>query len=328
MNVDNVSILSEARLAENPAPIKPNPKLNMAIAFVVGLMTAVGLAFLLEFLDNTIKTEKDVENYLGIAVIGVIPPFEVDSEQLQESEKGRRNKRGENIARRKRRENQASTRNLIAKVDPKSPVSEQYRTLRSNLQFASIDRELRTIMVTSSNPGEGKSTTIANLAVVLAQQGNRVLLIDADMRKPSVHYTFQCPNTQGLTSVLTKQASLEEAVYCSAVENLTILTSGPIPPNPSELLSSKAMDLLLTSSRGVYDILLLDTPPILAVTDAQVLANICDGVVLVINSGKTEVDHAIKAKDLLINMKAKLLGVVLNQKEAMKNDNYYYYGEK
>lgn len=219
-----------------------------------------------------------------------------------------------------------ATRGLITKVDPKSPVSEQYRTIRTNLHFASIDQELKTIMVTSSNPSEGKSTTIANLAVVLAQQGNSVLLIDADMRKPSVHYTFRCPNTKGLTTVLTKQASLEEAVFASDVENLHILTSGPIPPNPSELLSSKAMELMLTSAKVTYDFVLLDTPPVLAVTDAQVLGNICEGVVLVVSSGKTEVEQAVRAKDLLEKSKAKILGVVLNEKEV-KQSQYYYYGK-
>ncbi|OIJ11255.1 capsular biosynthesis protein [Anaerobacillus alkalilacustris] len=220
-----------------------------------------------------------------------------------------------------------ATRGLITKVDPKSPISEQYRTIRTNLQFASVDQELKTIMVTSANPSEGKSTTIANLAVVLSQQGNSVLLIDADMRKPSVHYTFRCQNTKGLTTVLTKQSSLEEAVFASDVENLHILTSGPIPPNPSELLSSKAMELLLTSAKVTYDFVLIDTPPVLAVTDAQVLANICEGVVLVVSSGKTEIEQAVKAKDLLDKSRAKTLGVVLNQKEAKQSQYYYYYGK-
>lgn len=233
------------------------------------------------------------------------------------------------MLRRNRKKQQASsTRSLITKVDPKSPVSEQYRTIRTNLQFASIDKELKSIMVTSSNPSEGKSTTIANLAVVLAQQGNSVLLIDADMRKPSVHYTFRCPNTRGLTSVLTKQSTLEDAVYASDVENLHLLTSGPIPPNPSELLGSKAMEYLLNSTNVPYDVILVDTPPILAVTDAQVLANLCDGVILIVSSGKTEVDAAIKAKDLLEKSSAKILGAVLNEKEMNQSNYYYYYGKE
>ncbi|MCT8140340.1 CpsD/CapB family tyrosine-protein kinase [Anaerobacillus sp. CMMVII] len=231
------------------------------------------------------------------------------------------------MVRRKRKEQSNSVRALITKVDPKSPISEQYRTIRTNLQFASIDRQLRNIMVTSTSPAEGKSTTIANLAVVLAQQGNRVLLVDADLRKPTVHYTFRCPNTKGLTSVLTKQAQLEDAIMLTDVENLDILTSGPVPPNPSELLSSKSMELLLTSTTVPYDIILLDTPPVLVVTDAQLLANICDGVVLVVSSGKTEIEQAIKAKELLEMSKAKILGAVLNNKDVKHSQNYYYYGK-
>lgn len=213
---------------------------------------------------------------------------------------------------RKKRNPQVNSqvRKLITKYNPKSPISEQYRTIRTNLQFASIDQQLRTIMVTSSTPGDGKSTTVANLAIVMAQQGNKVLLIDADLRKPTTHYTFRCPNTQGLTSVLTKQSTLEESVYRSDVENLFIIPSGPIPPNPSELLSSKSMELLLESAQVPYDIVLIDTPPVLAVTDAQVLAKNCDGSVLVVSSGKTEVESAVKAKDLLEKTGTKILGVI------------------
>lgn len=232
------------------------------------------------------------------------------------------------LKRNRKKQQSTNARSVIAKTDPKSPVSEQYRTIRTNLQFASIDKELRTIMVTSSSPGEGKTTTISNLAVVLAQQGMRVLLIDADLRKPNIHYTFRCPNTKGLTSVLTKQSTLEAATSSPDVENLEILTSGPIPPNPSELLGSEAMARLLSSTKGTYDIVLIDTPPIITVTDAQVLANMCDGAVLVLSSGRTEVDQAVKAKDLLEKAQAKILGVVLNEKAVKQSQYYYYYGKE
>lgn len=232
------------------------------------------------------------------------------------------------LARKKRNLQNTQVRKLITKYSPKSPISEQYRAIRTNLQFASIDQELRTIMVTSSTPGDGKSTTAANLAIVMAQQGNRVLLIDADLRKPTSHYTFRCPNTKGLTSVLTKQATLEESVYRSDIENLSVLTSGPLPPNPSELLSSKSMELLLESAQVPYDIVLIDTPPILAVTDAQVLAKQCDGSVLVVSSGKTEIDSAVKSKELLLKTGTKILGVILNRKKDNSNTHYYYYAEK
>lgn len=219
-------------------------------------------------------------------------------------------------------------RKLVVKNDPKSPVSEQYRTIRTNIQFSQIDNEIRTLMVTSSGPGEGKSTTVANLATVFAQQGNKVLLVDADMRKPTVHYTFSITNTFGLTTVLTKQSDLDDAVTQIDTSNLYVLSCGPIPPNPSELLSSRAMDEFLETALNVYDLVIFDTPPVLVVTDAQLLANKCDGTVLVVSSGFTEKENAVKAKEQLTTSKAKLLGVILNNKKQEQSQYYYYYGGK
>jgi capsular exopolysaccharide synthesis family protein len=217
-------------------------------------------------------------------------------------------------------------RKLITKNDPKSPISEQYRTIRTNIQFSSIDQEVSTLMVTSSGPGEGKSTTVANLAVVFAQQGKSVLLVDADLRKPTVHYTFNLTNTTGLTSVLTNQLPLSEAVKLTDVANLLVLPSGPIPPNPSELLGSRAMKAFLENAQRDYDFILFDTPPVLAVTDAQILANQCDGTILVVSSEKTETEQALKSKELLTSAQAKLMGVVLNNKKVDTSAQYYYYG--
>lgn len=218
-------------------------------------------------------------------------------------------------------------RSLITHNNPKSPISEQYRTIRTNIQFSSIDTQYQTLLVTSAGSSEVKSTTVANLAVVLAQQGKSVLLVDGDLRKPTVHYTFKVSNIQGITNVLTKQRSLENTVQQTEVEHLYLLTSGPIPPNPSELLNSKAMENMIEDAKSKYDYVLFDSPPVLAVTDAQVLANRCEGVILVTSSGKTEREDAAKAKDLLENAKAKILGVVLNAKDMSDND-YYYYGLK
>ncbi|MGP7818735.1 CpsD/CapB family tyrosine-protein kinase [Niallia sp. 01092] len=218
-----------------------------------------------------------------------------------------------------------SKRKLITKLDPRSPISEQYRTIRTNILFSSVDKEIRTIMVTSTGPGEGKSTTAANLAVVFAQQGKTVLLVDADLRKPTVHYTFNLINTTGLTSVLTNQVSLKEAIHINDENNLYILPSGPIPPNPSELLGSRAMQYFMEQALEEFDMILFDTPPVLAVTDAQILANECDGSVLVVSSGKTEKDGLLKTKELLSASKGKILGVVLNNKKRDKKGGYYYY---
>ncbi len=215
-------------------------------------------------------------------------------------------------------------RQLITITNPKSTISEAFRTLRTNIQFASLDKDIRTLMVTSSGPAEGKSTTIANLAIVMAQSEKRVLLVDADMRKPTVHHIFRVSNRAGLTNVLIGQFSLEEMVRPTLVDGLDILTSGPIPPNPSELLASKRMSMLMSEMMDQYDMVLFDTPPVIAVTDAQILASQVDGVLLVVFYGKTPKEAALKAKNQLDNVKAKLLGVVLNNKQ-IKGDNYYYY---
>lgn len=219
-------------------------------------------------------------------------------------------------------------RKLVVKNDPKSPVSEQYRTIRTNIQFSTVDNEIRTLMVTSSGPGEGKSTTAANLATVFAQQGNKVLLVDADMRKPTVHYTFSLTNTNGLTTVLTKQSDLIGAATQIDSSNLYVLPCGPVPPNPAELLSSRSMDEFVEAALNEYDMVIFDSPPVLVVTDAQLLANKCDGTVLVVSSNFTEKENAIKAKEQLTTSKAKLLGVILNNKKQDKSQYYYYYGGK
>ncbi|MGG7619573.1 CpsD/CapB family tyrosine-protein kinase [Bacillus coreaensis] len=219
-----------------------------------------------------------------------------------------------------------SKRKLIVKNDPRSPVSEQYRTIRTNIQFSTVDSDIQTLMITSSGPGEGKSTTTANLATVFAQQGKRVLLVDADMRKPTVHYTFSLTNTFGLTTVLTKQMDLLDAATELDTSNLFVLPSGPIPPNPSELMGSRAMDEFLELAKREFDLVIFDTPPVLAVTDAQILANRCDGTILVVSSGTTEKENAVKAKELLTAAQSKILGVVLNNKKQDMNQQYYYYG--
>jgi capsular exopolysaccharide synthesis family protein len=231
----------------------------------------------------------------------------------------------------KRKKKVATTdpsRKLIANLDPKSPISEQYRTIRTNVQYSSVDKELKTLMVTSSGPGEGKSTTAANLAVVFAQLGKKVLLVDADLRKPTVHRSFGVNNLFGFTTVLTKQATLASSVLDTEEKDLYILTSGPIPPNPAELLSSKSMEQFMEEAKEQFDYVLFDTPPLLAVADPQILANKVDGSIFVVYSGRTQIDQAKKAKELLENAQSKLIGVVLNHKEMKNNEYYYYYGSK
>lgn len=217
-------------------------------------------------------------------------------------------------------------RHLITKLSPRSPVSEQYRTVRTNLQFAMVDKELEALVVTSSGPEEGKSMTTANLAVVYAQQGKKVLLIDADLRKPTVHYTFRLDNLQGLSSVLVGEESFEDAINTTDVENLDVISCGPIPPNPSELLGSRRMQAVLQKAKEFYDVVIFDTPPVLAVTDAQILTNIADGALLVIRSNQTEFEAVERAKDALNTSHGKLLGTVLNDRDKKSSNYYYYYG--
>ncbi|MFT9486546.1 MAG: CpsD/CapB family tyrosine-protein kinase [Tepidibacillus sp.] len=213
---------------------------------------------------------------------------------------------------------------LITFHDPKNPVAEAFRTIRTNIQFASIDNPLRSIMVTSTGPSEGKSTIIANLAVVMAQSEKKVLLIDADLRKPTVHHTFHIPNRVGLTNLLVGDEEIDQVVQQSELPNLSILTSGPIPPNPAELLSSKKMSRLVEEFVSSYDLVLFDAPPVVAVTDAQILSGYTDGVMLVVNAGKTHREMALKAKQQLEHVQANVIGVILNNKD-MKEQGYYYY---
>ncbi|WP_405097367.1 CpsD/CapB family tyrosine-protein kinase [Oceanobacillus sp. FSL H7-0719] len=220
----------------------------------------------------------------------------------------------------------SNVRHLITQINPKSPISEQYRTVRTNMQFASVDKELKTLIVTSSGPAEGKSSTTANLAVVYAQQGKKVLLVDADLRKPTMHYTFRLDNLRGLSNVLVGENTIDEATNHTDVELLDVMTCGPIPPNPSELLASKKMETFLKEALFNYDMVIFDTPPVLAVTDAQILADIVDGSILVVRSGGTEIELAQRAKEALAPAKAKLLGVVLNGREKKASNYYYYYG--
>jgi len=216
-------------------------------------------------------------------------------------------------------------RALIAHTQPKSPITESYRTLRTNIEFSAIDGQLKKMMITSAGPGEGKSTTAINLAIVYAQSEKKVALVDADLRKPVIHRIFQISNRKGLTTFLTGQNELSEVLYRSHVDHLDLLPAGPIPPNPAEMLASRRMATLLEDLAGKYDVVILDTPPVLAVTDAQIIASQCDGVLFVISQGKVKRDLAVKAKAGLEHVKARILGTVLNNVDRNSGESYYYY---
>lgn len=203
--------------------------------------------------------------------------------------------------------------NLVSLLNPSSPVSEVYKTLRTNIQFSSFDTKLQVIMVTSSIKGEGKTTTISNLAVAYAQEGKKVLLVDCDLRSPSVHEVFSQKNGGGLSSILAGQHAWQEIVRDTAADKLSLLTSGPIPPNPAELLGSPRMSELIEELRGHYDMILLDAPPTLAVTDSLVLSGLCDGVIMVVLAGKVDKNLVKKTAAGLTHVNARLLGTVLNR---------------
>lgn len=220
---------------------------------------------------------------------------------------------------------------LVAYSEPKSAAAEAYRTLRTNITFASPDKPVHTLLVTSTSPDDGKSTTIANLAITFAAAGSPTVLVDADLRRPHLHTIFGLQNDAGLTTLVAEMARNRGGaapplpLQQTQVENLQVLTSGPVPPNPAEILSSQRMGELLAMLRSQAEYVLIDTPPIIAVTDAGVLASRVDGVLLVINAGKTKRELAVKARDMLRQVNANILGVVLNNAQVDKSA-YAYYG--
>jgi capsular exopolysaccharide synthesis family protein len=275
-------------------PIKPKKLQNMLVAIVVGLMFGVGVAMFLEYLDDTIQTADDAEGVAQLPTLGIIPWL--------------------------RSTNDAQ---LITLSDPRSPASESYRTLRTNIKFLSADSPLRTLTITSAGPEEGKSTTIANLGVSFAQTGKKVLIVDTDMRKPTIHGIFGLRSDIGLTSVLAGDLPLEQAVQQTEAETLHVLTCGPIPPNPAELLESQRFNALIEELKAIYDVVLFDAPPVIAVTDASILAAKLDGLILLMGVNKVTRKAAKHALQLLASAKVKVWGMVIRGVRP-DNDGYYY----
>lgn len=215
---------------------------------------------------------------------------------------------------------------FIVEEKPRSISAEAYRTLRTNIQYSSFDKDLKTIVVTSSEPGEGKSTTVGNLAISFSQSEKKTILIDCDLRKPSIHKKFRISNLVGLSDVLIGKEHIEDAIKKHDT-NLYILTSGKVPPNPSEMLGSKAMEKLIEELKKHFDIILLDSAPVQAVTDAQILSTKVDGTLLVVRSERTKRDSVVQAKELLDKVGANIVGVVFNGVSNSRR-KYYYYGEE
>jgi succinoglycan biosynthesis transport protein ExoP len=308
---NNFRIVDTARVPTGP--IEPNIPRNLGFALVLGLMSGVGLAFLLEGLDNTVRTTEQAQMISGLAPLGMIP---LGSKGARE---GGNEKRLVLAA-----SNEAVE--LITQVRPQSQMAESYRALRTSLLLTSLGAPPKVIMVTSALPQEGKSTTSINCAIVLAQKGVRVLLVDADLRRPSIHKTLGMGPRTGLSNVLTGSTTLQQAIARTPIlPNLHILPAGTPPPNPAELLASSNMRDVLAQLREQYDHIVLDTPPTLSVTDAVVLSPRADAVVLVIRSGQTTKQALRRSRDVLLQVNAKMAGVLLNAVDLSSPDYYYYY---
>src|SRR5271170_4267957 len=311
---NNFRIVDVARVPTGP--IEPNIPRNLSFAFMLGLTSGVGLAFLLEGLDNTVRTTEQAQMISGLPPLGMIP---LGSRTAREGAGGRRLV----IATSK------EAVELITQVRPQSQMAESYRALRTSLLLSNLGAPPRVIMVTSALPQEGKTTTSINCAVVLAQKGIRVLLIDADLRRPSIHKTLGMGPRSGLSNVLTGSATLQQTITRSTIlPNLSVLPAGTPPPNPAELLASTNMRDVLEELRGQYDHIVVDTPPTLSVTDAVVLSPRADAIVLVIRSGQTTKQALRRSRDVLMQVNAKVSGVLLNAVDLSSPDYYYYYEYK
>jgi succinoglycan biosynthesis transport protein ExoP len=308
---NNFRIVDAARVPT--APSEPNIPRNLAFAFALALTSGVGLAFLLESLDNTVRTTEQAQHISLLPSLGLIPM-------------GSRNDEGKS-SRRLALTTAKEAVELITKVRPQSQMAEAYRALRTSLLLSSLGSPPKIILITSALPQEGKTTTSINTAIVLAQKGVRVLLMDADMRRPSVHKTLGMTGPlTGLSNVLTGTATAQESIQQSPQsENLFVLPSGSPPPNPAELLASANMRSLLAQLREQYDHIVIDTPPTLSVTDAVVLSTRVDAVVLVIRSGQTTKTALRRSRDLLMQVNARVCGVLLNAVDLASPDYYYYY---
>jgi non-specific protein-tyrosine kinase len=280
-------------------PVRPNVFLNTFLGTFVGLVFSLSVAFLLEYLDRSFETGDDVKRVLPVPILGTIP-------RLHGRERGSK---------------------LITSSLPRAPVSEAYRALRTNIRFASVDKPLRILLVTSAEPGAGKTTVAANLGTVCAQAGIKVVLIDTDLRLPRLHELFDLKNHNGLTDLLVGDIqNVEECMIKTKTDNLRLITSGPIPPNPSELLGSKRMEAVLAQVQESAELIILDTPPTLVVTDAAVLAPKVEGVVLLIEAKRTSHEAARRVYEAHQRVGSTILGTVLTKvKTGRKDSSYYYY---
>lgn len=306
----NVSVSNNSRLPH--APIGPQRMRTILIAFMLSLVAGIGLAFLLDFLDDSIRSVDDISRYINLPSLALIPAAGSDKPRL----------RGGAPA-------AATDTTALAMVkDVRSPIAESYRHLRTSLLLSSAGTPPRTILVTSSQPSEGKTTTAINTAFILAQTGAEVLIIDCDLRRPRLHAHFNLPNVRGLTNALSGDTAEIESLLqtCEPSPNLKVLTSGPMPPNPAELLGSEEMRKLLKSLSERFTHVIVDSPPAISFTDASILSTFVDGVILVVHGGRSSRAVVRRAKQQLMDIGANIFGVVLNNVKMQSKGNYYYSG--
>jgi capsular exopolysaccharide synthesis family protein len=313
----NIRVVDPAMIPNYPS--RPAKARNVALAFLVGLVGGIGLALLREYMDNTVKTPDDIENLARLPSLAVVPAF-VDS-----NGDGARSKLISSFGNGHSNERQVE---LVAQHLPKSQMSEAFRALRTALLLSQAERPPQVILVTSALPREGKTTAAANLSVTLAQLGDRTLLIDADLRKPGIGRLLNLTTGKyaGLSSYLAGVSSLDlVTVQHPAIPNLSAVPTGPLPPNPADLLSSHRLADAISELRSRYKFIVIDSPPIMAATDAVILSVQADGVLLVVRSGETPKEAFTRTRDLLISVKCHLLGVVLNAVDSSAPDYYYSY---
>jgi capsular exopolysaccharide synthesis family protein len=291
-NTPNVVQIEPAAVPESP--IRPRPLMNTALAAFIGLMLVAGVAFLIEYLDDTLKTPEDIERVLGLSVIGYVGQIQYPTKSEKE---------------------------VCVVKQPRSPVSEAFRSIRTNLEFSGVDKPLRTILVTSAGPGDGKTTIAVNLAASIAQGGKSVILVDTDMRRPQIHTFFGLPNHIGLSDLFRGNISFQLVGHeFGNLKDAMVIPSGNPPPNPTELLGSDRMNQILNGLKSAAEVVVIDSPPSV-VADAQVLASKVDGVVLIVHPGHTHADAALASAEQMKRAGARILGVILNR--IPKNGSYY-----
>jgi polysaccharide biosynthesis transport protein len=299
IRANNVSFVDMAFVRDEP--VRPLLITNVPIALVVGLLAGIAMAFAMEYVDGTVKTREDIEEEVGLPFLGAVPQLaDAETELLSDFE-----------------------RNLYAHTRPRAPATECLRSIRTNILFRS-EKPIRRLLVTSAAPQEGKSFISSNLSAVIAMTGTRILIIDADLRRPMQHKQFDVPNVNGLTDVLAGRMTLDEAIQRTPVENLDLLVAGPHPDNPAELLGSDLMHRLLDNISG-YDMVLIDSPPVSAVADPLILSRVVDGIVMVVRTNKTAKKLVVQCRSRLAEMDANVLGAIVNCLDIRREGYGYYY---